>query len=87
MKGMKKENRLYPEQFVDLYQQNLKVQSEKMAETILEQAISQLSPTMQKVLAGEFKGVNISDLLKNYLIIRRLKITRKSYSRGEKRKS
>ena len=53
-----------PEQFVDLYQQNLKVQSEKMAETILEQAISQLSPTMQKVLAGEFKGVNISDLVK-----------------------
>lgn len=53
-----------PEQFVDLYQQNLKVQSEKMAETILEQAIFQLSPTMQKVLAGEFKGVNISDLVK-----------------------
>jgi len=53
-----------PEQFVDLYQQNLKVQSEKIAETILEQAISQLSPTMQKVLAGEFKGVNISDLVK-----------------------
>jgi len=52
------------EQFVDLYQQNLKVQSEKIAETILEQAISQLSPTMQKVLAGEFKGVNISDLVK-----------------------
>jgi len=53
-----------PEQFVDLYQQNLKVQSEKIAETILEQAISQLSPTMQKVLVGEFKGVNISDLVK-----------------------
>ena len=53
-----------PEQFVDLYQQNLKVQSEKIAETILEQAISQLSPTMQKVLAGEFKGVNVSDLVK-----------------------
>ena len=53
-----------PEQFVDLYQQNLKVQSEKMAETILEQAISQLSPTMQKVLSGEFKGVNVSDLVK-----------------------
>jgi len=53
-----------PEQFVDLYQQNVKVQSEKMAETILEQAISQLSPTMQKVLAGEFKGVNVSDLVK-----------------------
>lgn len=53
-----------PEQFVDLYQQNLKVQSEKIAETILEQAISQLSPTMQKVLAGEFKGVNVTDLVK-----------------------
>ena len=52
------------EQFVDLYQQNLKIQGEKLAETILEQAISQLSPTMQKVLTGEFKGVNISDLVK-----------------------
>lgn len=54
-----------PEQFVDLYQQNLKVQGEKLAETILENAISQLSPTMQKVLSGEFKGVNISDLVKD----------------------
>ena len=53
-----------PEQFVDLYQQNLKVQGEKLAETILENAISQLSPTMQKVLSGEFKGVNVSDLVK-----------------------
>ena len=53
------------EQFVDLYQQNLKVQGEKLAETILENAISQLSPTMQKVLSGEFKGVNISDLVKD----------------------
>lgn len=54
-----------PEQFVDLYQQNIKVQGEKMAETILEQAISNLSPTMQKVLSGEFKGVTISDLVKD----------------------
>lgn len=53
------------DQFVDLYQQNLKSQSEKIAETILEQAISELSPTMQKVLTGEFKGVKISDLVKD----------------------
>jgi hypothetical protein len=54
-----------PEQFVDLYQQNVKIQGEKFAETILETAISKLSPTMQKVLAGEFKGVTISDLVKD----------------------
>ena len=54
-----------PEQFVDLYQQNLKIQGEKLAETILEQAISKLSPTMQKVLTGEFKGVSVSDLVKD----------------------
>lgn len=53
------------EQVVDLYQQNLKVQGEKLAETILEQAVSRLSPTMQKVLAGEFNGVTISDLVKD----------------------
>ena len=54
-----------PEQFVDLYQQNVKIQGEKLAETILENAVSKLSPTMQKVLAGEFKGVTISDLIKD----------------------
>ena len=54
-----------PEQFVDLYQQNLKIQGEKLAESILEQAISKLSPTMQKVLTGEFKGVTVSDLVKD----------------------
>lgn len=52
------------EQFVDLYQQNLKVQGEKLAQDILEDAMSKLSPTMQKVLAGEFKGVSISDIVK-----------------------
>lgn len=52
------------EQYQDLYQQNLKLQGEKLAESILENAISNLSPVMQKVLAGEFKGVSVSDLVK-----------------------
>ena len=53
------------EQFVDLYQQNIKVQGEQLAESILEDAIQKLSPTMQRVLTGEFKGVNIGDLVKD----------------------
>ena len=87
------------EQFFDLFKQNTQLKGEQIAEAVLDQAISKLSPTMQKLVTGELKGIKIADIVKDledYQEIESLpenpsqeqkeKIVRKYYSRIAKEK-
>lgn len=53
------------EQFADLFNQNVQLKGEKIAEAVLEEALSRLSPTMQKLVTGELQGIKIADIVKD----------------------
>jgi len=88
------------DQFLDLFKQNIQIKGEQIAEAVLEQAISQLSPTVQKLVTGELNGIKISDIVKDLEDYQELdslpedptqeqkeKIVRKYYSRIAKEKN
>lgn len=53
------------EQFIDLIEQNNRLKGEQIANSVLEEVISNLSPSMQKLVTGELKGIKISDIIKD----------------------
>ena len=101
VKGDDPENLQYnEEQFADLFNQNVQLKGEKIAEAVLEEALSRLSPTMQKLVTGELQGIKIADIVKDledYQEIESIpenptpeqkeKIVRKYYQRQEKERN
>ncbi len=53
------------EEFVKLYNANILDRSEYLAQATIDSVIDSLSPTAQKLLKGELKGVKIADIVKD----------------------
>jgi len=53
------------EEVVELYNYNTNLKAQTIAQTILDEAIAQLSPTLQKVVTGELNGIKLADIAKD----------------------
>jgi hypothetical protein len=53
------------EEVIELYNYNTSIKGQAIAQTILDEAISKLSPTLQKVITGELQGIKLADIAKD----------------------
>lgn len=53
------------DEFVELFTENIRVKSEMIAQATLDSVLESLSPTAQKLVSGELKGIKIADVVKD----------------------
>lgn len=53
------------EEYIELFNENIRAKSEAMTEATITNILKTLSPTAQKLVTGELKGVKIADVIKD----------------------